>query len=531
MASPSPSGGEAVHGQRSSQLPTYAFERRRHWLTSAPGGSHGLTAAGLHSAEHPLLGAAVTVAAADGLLLTGRLGLDSHPWLADHRILDTVLMPGTALLEVATHAARLTGAGGVAELTLESPLIVPEEGTVDVQVLVEEPDEDGRRPLTIHSRAGDAPDSADAPGTTDSADSLREAAWHRHARGFLNTGTHIDTDTDTHTYVDTDTYVDTHTYVDTDTSSEASAPLAPSAAWPPSGAVPLPTEGLYSRLAEADFQYGDAFRGLRAAWRHGQDLFAEVQLPTGYETEAGRFGLHPALLDSALHALGLGPTADEADGSGRLPFSWSDVRLHRPGTDRLHVRISPVAGTDTVSLHATDATGTPVLTVGSLALRPVSPELVRTATASRGADALLCRVEWPVRPRPSASSAPGRTVVLGDDLTGWPTADRLPGLLPTLEEGSHWATLPDPVPTDVVLLCDTAPTDPEADAAEAARAAVVRTLRLVQDWIGDERLAESRLVLVTRGAVEVLPGEGVADLAQAAVWGLVRSAPTTVRRA
>ncbi|MFJ6662263.1 type I polyketide synthase, partial [Streptomyces sp. NPDC091377] len=489
------------------ELPTYAFELRRHWLTATPGGGHGLTAAGLHSAEHPLLGAAVTVAAADGLLLTGRLGLDSHPWLADHRILDAVLVPGTALLEVATHAARLTGTGGVAELTLEAPLIVPDEGTVEVQVLVEEPDDDGRRPLTIHSRAEDTPD---APDTLDAPDSLNEAAWRRHARGFLTT----DTDTDTDAGSDTGS----------DTGTTTPVPLAPSAAWPPPEATPVPTDGLYARLAAADFQYGDAFRGLRAAWRQGQDLYAEVQLPTGYETEAGRFGLHPALLDCALHTLGLAPSADEEGHSGRLPFSWSDVRLHRPGADRLRVRISPVEGTDTVSLHATDTTGVPVLTVGSLALRPVSPDLVRTATVSRTSDGLLCRVEWPVRPRPSAPTAHGRTVVLGDDLPGWPTADRLPRLLPNREEGTLWDTLPDPVPTDVVLVCPPLPTEPDGDAAEAARAAVVRTLRLVQDWIGDERLAESRLVLVTRGAVEVLPGEGVTDLPHAAMWGLVRSA-------
>ncbi|MFE6880018.1 type I polyketide synthase, partial [Streptomyces sp. NPDC057677] len=508
------------------ELPTYAFERRRHWLTSTPGGSHGLTAAGLHSAAHPLLGAAVTVAAADGLLLTGRLGLDSHPWLADHRILDAVLVPGTALLEVATHAARLTGAGGVTELTLESPLIVPDEGTVEVQVLVEEPDGDGRRPLTIHSRAAEAPDAPDAedapdtsvaPASSESSDSPKEAAWHRHARGFL-TAAHADTDTDT------EARAEARTDIRTETELGGPAPLVPSAAWPPAGAAPVPADGLYTRLADADFQYGEAFRGLRAVWRHGQDLFAEVQLPTGHETEAGRFGLHPALLDSALHALGLGPFADEEAAGGRLPFSWSDVRLHRPGTDRLRVRISPVEGTDAVSLHATDTTGTPVLTVGSLALRPVSPELVRTAKASRTSDGLLCRVDWPVRPRPSAPSAPGRAVVLGDDVPGWPTADRLPGLLPDLAEGLRADTLPDPVPADVVLVCATSPTEPDDDVSEAARAAVVRTLRLVQDWIGDERLAESRLVLVTRGAVEVLPGEGVADLAQAAVWGLVRSA-------
>ncbi|SCD44593.1 type I polyketide synthase, partial [Streptomyces sp. OspMP-M43] len=494
-------------------LPTYAFERRRHWLTSTQGGSQGLTAAGLHSAEHPLLGAAVTVAAADGLLLTGRLGLDSHPWLADHRILDAVLVPGTALLEIATHAARLTGAGGVAELTLESPLIVPDEGTVEIQVLVEDPDDDGCRTLTLHSRAGDtsdAPDSPDHPG---------EAAWHRHARGFLT----VDTATATGTATGTGT--GTGTDADAGMGADAFAPLTLSAAWPPPGATSVPVDGLYARLAEADFRYGDCFRGLRAAWRHGQDLLAEVQLPAGHDTEAGRFGLHPALLDSALHALGLGPFADGEGDTGRLPFSWSDVQVHRPGADRLRVRITPVEGTDTVSLHATDATGALALTVGSLALRPVSPELVRTATVSMASGGLLSRVEWPVCPRPSMLSG-GRTVVLGDDLPGWPATDRLPGPLldHDLDERSLRETVPDPVPTDVVLVCAPVPTGPDGDAAEAARTTVVRTLRLIQAWIADERLAGSRLVLVTRGAVEALPGEGVGDLEHAAMWGLVRSA-------
>ncbi|MFE3254032.1 polyketide synthase dehydratase domain-containing protein, partial [Streptomyces sp. NPDC059209] len=478
------------------ELPTYAFERQRHWLNSTPRGGPGLTAAGLHSAEHPLLGAAVPVPAAGGMLLTGRLALDSHPWLADHRILGAVLVPGTALLEVAAHAARLTGAGGIAELTLESPLIVPDEGAVELQVLVEQPDGDGWRPLSIHSRPGDSPD--DAP-------------WHRHARGFLT--------------------------ADTDIPSADAPAVAPSAAtWPPPGATPVPIDDLYERLAGIEFHYGDGFRGLRAAWRHGQDLFVDVQLSTSYAAEADSFGMHPALLDSALHALGLGlgTFAEEENNGGRLPFSWRDVVLHRPGTDRLRVRISPAEEPDTVSLTATDATGAPVLSAGSLVLRPVSPEHIRTAsqTASRtgspSTDGMLRRIEWPVRPRPSTSASSGRTVVLGDGLPSWPSADRLPTLAETETETEEqrpvWDVLPEPAPANVVLVCTTDSAAPDGDVSEAARAAVVRTLGLVQAWIGDDRLADSRLVLVTRGAVEVVPGEGVTDLAYAAVWGLVRSA-------
>ncbi|MEU5980472.1 beta-ketoacyl synthase N-terminal-like domain-containing protein, partial [Streptomyces sp. NPDC047315] len=460
------------------ELPTYAFDRRRHWLTSTPSTRHGLTAAGLHSADHPLLGAAVPVPAADGHLLTGRLSLHTHPWLTDHRILGSVLVPGTALLEFATHAAHLAGAHGVAELTLEAPLIVPDDGAVDVQTLVEQPDDSGWRALSIHSRAADAPD--DAP-------------WHRHARGFLTT--------------------------------DADAPPAATpkpAAWPPPGATPIPTDDLYERLAGIDFHYGDAFRGLHGAWRRGRELFADVRLPEGHTVQAEQFGLHPALLDSALHALGLGPDADEEKNGGLLPFSWSNVTLHRPGADRLRVHITPADEPDTISLRATDTTGTPVLTAGSLVLRPVSADHIRTASRTTGG--LLRRIEWPARPRPTTSTPSGRTVVVGDGIAGWPTVDRLPELAEPEAARSTWDALPEPLPSNVALVCTAEPTELNGDAAETARAAVVRTLRLVQDWIGDVRLADSRLVLVTRGAVEVLPGEGVTDLAYAAVWGLVRSA-------
>ena len=43
---------------------------------------------------------------AEGLALTGRISLASHPWLADHAVVDTVLLPGTAFVELALQAAQ-----------------------------------------------------------------------------------------------------------------------------------------------------------------------------------------------------------------------------------------------------------------------------------------------------------------------------------------------------------------------------------------------------------------------------------------
>ncbi|CAM5283453.1 SDR family NAD(P)-dependent oxidoreductase OS=Streptomyces alboniger OX=132473 GN=CP975_27340 PE=4 SV=1 [Streptomyces alboniger] len=170
----------------------------------------------------------------------------------------------------------------VDKLTLEEPLVFPDGGAVDVQTAVGAPDAAGRRSIAVHSRATGAPDGP----------------WTRHATGSLSAAP-----------------------------PPAPPPAAP-APWPPPGAVPLPVDGLYDRLADRGFGYGPAFRGLRAAWRHGDTLLAEVE--TAADT-AG-FGLHPALLDAAFHAQLTDLAGAHAESGGAsLPFAWSGVRSSAPG--------------------------------------------------------------------------------------------------------------------------------------------------------------------------------------------------------
>ena len=112
----------------------------------------------------------MALAGDDGLLLTGRLSVRDHPWIADHRVMGSVLFPGTALLELAIRAADTAGCDRVDELMLAAPLVMPERGGVAVQVAVGAPDSTGRRPIQLHSR----PDGA-TPDTP----------WTRHATGTL----------------------------------------------------------------------------------------------------------------------------------------------------------------------------------------------------------------------------------------------------------------------------------------------------------------------------------------------------------
>ncbi|MFJ2439737.1 type I polyketide synthase, partial [Streptomyces sp. NPDC087658] len=284
-------------GAHRVDLPTYAFQRRRYWPKGAQGQPAELRAAGLGAAHHPLLSAAVSLADSEGALLTGRLSLRTHPWLADHTVRGTTLLPGTAFLELAIRAGDEVGCDRVEELTLAAPLVLPEQGGIQVQLWIGNPDGSGRRTVNVYARPEDGDDTP----------------WTRHATGVLTTA-------------------------ETPHGHTGSA----TAEWPPPGAEPVTIDGLYDRLAEDGFAYGPVFRGLRAVWRRDGEVYAEVALPGTDEAEADAFGLHPALLDAALHATSFVPLGEEARGG--LPFSWEGVSLYATGASALRVRLSPVEG-------------------------------------------------------------------------------------------------------------------------------------------------------------------------------------------
>ncbi|WP_157517703.1 acyltransferase domain-containing protein, partial [Micromonospora rifamycinica] len=413
-------------------LPTYAFDHEHYWLH--PAVAADAASLGMASADHPMLGAVVRLPQSDGLVATSRLSVRSHPWLAGHTVGDVVVVPAAALVELAVRAGDEAGCPVLDELVVDTPLVVPAHGGVRVQVALSGPGRDDTRTVDVYSLR---------EGTADEV-------WTRHATGLLSP-----------------------------------TPGTPEpfdfTAWPPPGARPVDLAG----PADDDHPYG---RAVRAVWRRGEEVFAEVALPEEQAAEATGYGLHPGLLDAALHPALL-PAADGVDASPRRPRDWHGLVLHAVGASTLRVRLVEIDA-DTVSLTAADDTGALVVTADSLGLGALS--VAATAGAgTRPVDSLF-QVEWTGLPDAGAVPTPAWTTVdTADDVTA----------------------LTD-VPPAVVL---------DATGGGDPLTVTARVLQVVQAWLAGSGPEESRLVVATRGGVPA--GDGaVPDPAGAAVCGLVRAA-------
>ncbi|MER7910502.1 thioester reductase domain-containing protein [Streptomyces sp. NPDC096068] len=343
--------------QNTTDLPTYAFQRERYWIEStsprvAP------ESLGLRTGDHPLLGASVPLATADEGLFTNRISLHTHPWLADHEVHGSAVVPGVALVELAVRAGDEFGCPVLDELVVEAPLVVRRGSGTDLQVAVGVPDKAGRRPVTVHAR----PDRGDVP-------------WTVHARGLL-------------------------------------CPQAPEApfdlgTWPPRDAQAVSSDEIRERLAGSGVRRGPAFQSLKSVWRRGDEVFAEVSLPP--EADGSGHLLHPVLLDGALLASQVAVEGPQAPGTPSVA-SVRGVRVYASGASEVRVAITRTEEGGPLTVRLADRNGAPTALLRSVAWgRTEDGEIARAA--ARTSDSLL-HVAWTSLPA-TADGAPKRFGVLG----------------------------------------------------------------------------------------------------------------------
>ncbi|MFI6153792.1 SDR family NAD(P)-dependent oxidoreductase [Kitasatospora sp. NPDC051170] len=428
-------GGEFV-----ADLPTYAFQREYFW-TEVGSGSADAGSMGLEASTHPWLGAGTALADGEGHLFTGRLAPNSQPWLRDHAAFGTVIVPGTGILDLVLAAGREVGAGRVEELALVEPLIL--DGPVRLQVVIGGP-ENGHRQVSLYSRPEDAEDSwtlnasgelAEEQGAQDGFDALRH--------------------------------------------------------WPVPTTESVSLDGFYDAFAARGLAYGPAFQGLTGLWRDGSTAYGTVRLPEG--VKADEFGIHPALLDAALHTLVA--VRDGGDQRVFLPFEWTGVELFAAGSTELRVRVDLDESGTSARIWVSDPAGGPVAFVDGLQIREASAEQVR---AGASVDHLY-RLDYQEVQAPKPTTAPS-SIVLGGT-----------GELARLLNVDHAHTID--------ALGEARPERAIVDlsgAADSVQPALTDALTLVQHLTAEPALDSVELVFVTRGATGT-------DPVQAALLGLLRT--------
>ncbi|MBI4852597.1 MAG: amino acid adenylation domain-containing protein [Acidobacteria bacterium] len=459
-----------LHG-KFVDIPTYAFDRQRFWLERKRTEKTNVSVAGLQSLSHPLLSAMTELADGEGHIFSGRLSIAEQPWLAQHLVFDTIIIPGAALVELVWAAAQQIGANTVSELIIISPLILNEKVTRQIQIKISPSDVQNQHNFALYSR---------------NAENGIEGGWIKHANGLLNSNTN------------------------------SSTTMARMLNWPPPDSKLMDLTNFYDRIKSSlDVEYGPLFQAVKEIWRKDNTIFTKLVLPAENAINAEYYGVHPVLLDAALHSGFF--LFDESEQVLHLPFEWRGAKLFALGSKEVYAKISR---TDDLEISLYDDSFEPLAHIERLIKRKATRQQVKAAVMGE-IDRHFYNIKWQPINLTTTNNQLTSAVILGSSqLTkrlNINAFDKLDALIEHINKQG--------VVTQTVII-DTTVIENSDNTTESNRVInnVVKALEQLQTLLTNKHLLGSELIWITRHAIATSSDDQLTDLNYSALWGLLRSA-------
>ena len=486
----------ALHRQpsRRLELPTYPFQRRRFWPKTSSISVDGPAISGI-------LGSAKELASGDAVY-TSRLSVKSQPWLSDHVIYGTVVVPG------ATYAAMALAAVGpparVKEVFFYEPIILPEKASREVQLTLHPLEDGGGSKFQVHSRPYGE----------------RGAEWSLNADGTVVTG------------------------VDDEPVPEQAGPVDEAI----ERLNRMRPQELFETFADMELAWGPTWSGsLKSLWLGEGEAIGDIVVGEELAEQLGTEPMHPVLMDLctgvAFPAFPALLAAEQGVSDLFLPLRYGQVMLKEKMPRRFYCRARWHHGeldseTQVFDLDFVDRDGRQLGGIREFTVKRAPREALLRGL---GGDAtrLLYTLGWHEVPPPASSSeiagaggANGTWLIAGFDelATNVPGCISFDGITDPEPLGELLAQAHERgLPFSGVVWRGTAPTAEESSAQVAARleTELGNLLSAVHTVQGGSQNGSVKLPnglwIITERAVATESGEPV-DPVQAALWGFGRTA-------